>query len=301
MTTIPAKTIYLSNKDLLKEIHHSKMTYCWVEKPEYYYYDLIIGDLTKFHNRKNIQFPKGAITTARENRVNRIAAQALEKAELAWKEKGQKGPKPKLDQFLTDPKKVPLEELVIRVPSFEHIPEEPGRKNKPKITADLHSKVNFPPFKHFMYVNDAWVEVARSHWRGSISNGEFCVAHGKVTEKLARMYIKLCERYSMRSNWRGYTYVEEMRGQALLQLSQIGLQFDEYKSSNPFAYYTAAITNSFTRVLNMEKRNQNIRDDLLQEAGQMPSWSRQLEHIAKTAATKERDAALTEEAKEDNV
>ena len=134
MTTIPAKTIYLSNKDLLKEIHHSKMTYCWVEKPEYYYYDLIIGDLTKFHNRKNIQFPKGAITTARENRVNRIAAQALEKAELAWKEKGQKGPKPKLDQFLTDPKKVPLEELVIRVPSFEHIPEEPGRKNKPKIT-----------------------------------------------------------------------------------------------------------------------------------------------------------------------
>lgn len=300
MSTIPTKTIYLSNKDLLKEIHHSKMTYCWVKGPEYYYCDLIIGDLAKFHNRKNTQFPKGAITTARENRVNRMAAQAMEKAEFNWRMTGQKGNKPKQDQFMTDPKKIPVEELVIRVPCFDHIPEEPGRKNKPKIKADLHAKVNFPPFKHYSFINDEWVEVARSHWKGDIDTGEFSTTHGKVTDKLARMYLKLCERYSMRSNWRGYTYVEEMRGQALLQLSQIGLQFDEFKSSNPFAYYTAAITNSFTRVLNVEKKNQNIRDDLLQEAGQMPSWSRQLEHIAKTAANKERDAALNESSKEDD-
>jgi hypothetical protein len=66
-----------------------------------------------------------------------------------------------------------------------------------------------------------------------------------------------------------------MRGQAILQLSQIGLQFDESKSENPFAYYTAAVTNSFTRVLNIEKKNQNIRDDMLQENGLMPSMTRQ--------------------------
>jgi hypothetical protein len=66
-----------------------------------------------------------------------------------------------------------------------------------------------------------------------------------------------------------------MRGQALLQLSQIGLQFDESKSQNPFAYYTAAITNSFTRILNLEKKNQNIRDDVLEMNGLNPSWTRQ--------------------------
>jgi hypothetical protein len=96
-----------------------------------------------------------------------------------------------------------------------------------------------------------------------------------MTNKLAHMFIKLCERYATRSNWRGYTYNEEMRGQALLQLSQIGLQFDESKSQNPFAYYTAAITNSFTRVLNIEKKNQNIRDDILEMNGLNPSWTRQ--------------------------
>jgi hypothetical protein len=104
---------------------------------------------------------------------------------------------------------------------------------------------------------------------------KFSRYHGTMTRKLAHMFIKLCERYATRSNWRGYTYNEEMRGQALLQLSQIGLQFDESKSQNPFAYYTAAITNSFTRILNLEKKNQNIRDDMLEQAGLNPSWTRQ--------------------------
>ena len=90
--------------------------------------------------------------------------------------------------------------------------------------------------------------------------------------------MKLVERYSQRGNWRGYTYVDEMRGTALVQLAQIGLQFNEAKSDNPFAYYTATITNSFTRVLNMEKKNQNLRDDLLEQAGAMPSLTRQMKH-----------------------
>jgi len=83
-----------------------------------------------------------------------------------------------------------------------------------------------------------------------------------------------------------------MRGQALLQLSQIGLQFDESKSDNPFAYYTAVLTNSFTRIVNIEKKNQLIRDDLLMESGQMPSFTRQLEHEYATIIEKERALAL---------
>ena len=96
-----------------------------------------------------------------------------------------------------------------------------------------------------------------------------------MTNNLARMFLKLCERYATRGNVRGYTYNDEMRGQAILQLTQIGLQFDESKSDNPFAYYTAAVTNSFVRIINIEKRNQNIRDDILEMNGMNPSWTRQ--------------------------
>jgi len=139
-----------------------------------------------------------------------------------------------------------------------------------------HVRLNFPPFWHYrLDENKQPFVVGKSHWKGTLDGGEFCRDHGKMTNKLATMFIKLCERYATRSNWRGYTYNEEMRGQALLQLSQIGLQFDESKSQNPFAYYTAAITNSFTRVLNIEKKMQNIRDDILEMNGLNPSWTRQ--------------------------
>jgi hypothetical protein len=139
-----------------------------------------------------------------------------------------------------------------------------------------HVRLNFPPFFHYRLDEEKQpFLVGKSHWRGPLASGEFCKEHGKMTNKLAHMFIKLCERYATRSNWRGYTYNEEMRGQALLQLSQIGLQFDESKSQNPFAYYTAAITNSFTRVLNIEKKMQNIRDDILEMNGLNPSWTRQ--------------------------
>jgi hypothetical protein len=141
---------------------------------------------------------------------------------------------------------------------------------------EKHVRLNFPPFYHYrLDENKQPFQVGKSHWIGDFDSGEFSKDHGQATRTLATMYMKLCERYATRSNWRGYTYNEEMRGQALLQLSQIGLQFDESKSQNPFAYYTAAITNSFTRILNLEKKNQNIRDDMLEQAGLNPSWTRQ--------------------------
>jgi hypothetical protein len=208
-----------------------------------------------------------------------MQAAAYQAAIAEWEAaKGKASTKPKQDQFEVNPKKIPVTDLVVRMMTFEHIPLEPGRKNNPKSIADHRSKVNFPPFKHFVQNEDGtWREVLRSHWKGDLETGEFCVTHGQITNRLGAMFLKLCERYSLRSNWRGYSYVDEMRGQALIQLTQIALQFDEGKSQNPFAYYTAAVTNSFTRVLNVEKRQRDIRDDMLQDSGQMPSWTRQME------------------------
>ena len=165
--------------------------------------------------------------------------------------------------------------------TFEHSPDEPGRKANPKTVADHKVKLPCPPFKHYVIDGNDIREVGISHFNSKTK--EFDIVTGRVTATLANMYIKLVERYSQRANWRGYTYIDEMRGQALLQLTQIGLQFNEAKSDNPFAYYTAAVNNSFTRVLNIEKKNQGIRDDLLENSGQAPSWTRQLEHEMKSS------------------
>lgn len=264
-----AKKNYLNNKDILKQIHKSKMTYCFVENENAYDYDLILDNVN--------EIDKKAIEKAKVNKAARMQAQSYQAAMAMHDPKNYRN-KPKQKDFAVDVDTLDEKELVFRVMTYEHIPLEPGRKKNPKTEADEKARVNFPPFKHYVLNGKKPREVARSHWKGDLTEGEFSVDNGRITAELGRMFLKLVERYSYRSNWRGYSYVDEMRGQALLQLSSIGLLFNEQRSDNPFAYYTAALTNSFTRVLNMEKRNQGIRDDILQEQGHMPSYTRQLEH-----------------------
>jgi hypothetical protein len=219
-----------------------------------------------------------AIAQARKARAKRLTQQAWEEA----KSKMSRKHKLKMADFEVSPRKIDKTDLVFRVMSFDHIPEDLQRKSNPKTVADRHTKVNFPPFQHYRLDNKGKLKcVGKSHWIGGMNNGYFSITHGKITNELAKMYMKLCERYGTRSNWRGYTYNDEMQSQALMQLSQIGLQFDESKSENPFAYYTAAITNSFTRILNIEKKNQNIRDDIMEQNNLMPSMTRQMQDLIK--------------------
>jgi len=287
-----ARNNYLNNKDILKEIHKSKNSYCFYETPDVADYDMIVPDVKKI-NKKNIM-------QARKDRAVRLQKLAHEVATAD-------GTKRKLDEFEIKLKDVLDTDVVFRVMTWDHIPVDDVKSRKAAVKAleleddgparseydddelDIagntkYVKVNFPPFEHYK-VDKAGepILVGRSHWKGNLKTGTFSKDHGKMTPKLAHMFIKLCERYATRSNWRGYTYNDEMRSQALLQLSQIGLQFDEFKSQNPFAYYTAAITNSFTRVLNIEKRNQNLRDDILEMNNLTPSYTRQGMKISATS------------------
>ena len=266
MTTIITptgkKVKYLNNRDLLAEIHRSKCSFSSFTSPEHSQHDIILANLEKVNRL--------TIAEAKRNRAKRLGLEAFAAARMS----GDK--KIKLAECTPDPKTIAKTDLVFRIMTFDHIPLAPGRKKTTKTTADAHDKVNFPPYQHWKFDDtETLICVGKSHWKGPLDTGKFSKDHGRITENLGRMFIKLSERYAQRSNWRGYTYVEEMRGQAILQLSQIGLQFDESKSENPFAYYTAAVTNSFTRVLNIEKKNQNIRDDMLEEAGLTPSLTRQ--------------------------
>ena len=259
---------YLNNRDLLKQIHLSKNTYCSYVSAEDSNYDIILKDVKKIN--------ASAISQARKNRAKKMTQEAWETAKA---NAGRKN-KLKMSDFEVSPRKIAKTDLVFRIMTFDHIPGDLKRKNNPKTIADKHTKVNFPPFQHYRIDAKGKPKcVGKSHWIGGMANGSFSCTHGKITSELAKMYMKLCERYGTRSNWRGYTYNDEMQSQALMQLSQIGLQFDESKSENPFAYYTAAITNSFTRILNIEKKNQNIRDDIMEQNNLMPSMTRQMSEL----------------------
>jgi hypothetical protein len=265
ISIIPVKKInYLNNKDMLKEIHRSKTSFCEYIDPKYIDYDVIVENLDDIYNAEVQEKGKAA-------RAARMSVTAYEAA-LANTVSTSKADRPRLSEHKVKPDTISVDDLVFRVLGFDHIPLAPGRKKNPKNEADNYIKLNFFPFKHYIIENGSAKEVGRSHSK----KGKFNLEQGSITPKLARMFILMVNKYAQRGNWRGYTYLDEMKGQALLQLAQMGLQFDEYKSDNPFSYYTASVSNSFTRVLNLEKKNQDLRDDLLVDSGASPSFSRQL-------------------------
>ena len=284
---------------MLREIHKSKITYCsFRDRAMDSQQDFIVESTDEIFQKRKVAVGKdendlpiyknrNVLTLAKEARALRLTK----------------------DGMPTDASDVNIEDIVFRVMTMEHIPLVPKKLSKAAqakkaakekanaifeelmddddediVSAEdpnvimVPMRVNFPPFYHYRVLDTKTHElllVGKSHWKGDLISGKFSKDHGRTTDTLATMYVKLCERYATRSNWRGYTYNDEMQGSALVQLSQIGLQFNEFKSQNPFAYYTAAVTNSFTRVLNIEKRMQEIRDDILEANGLTPSWTRQ--------------------------
>lgn len=260
-TSDTPKIKYLTNKDLLAEIHKSKISFCWFADKKYADYDIILPSVKKITKKLQKELLKKKVEKI--NAARELEARARKKPN---------------DWVAITTKDLNPEDIVFRVMTNEHIPVDHNRESKTKEDGDQYTRLIFPAFKHYILKDNTLIEVGRSHWKGDLETGEFCQNHGKITNNLAKMFMRLVERYGQRGNWRNYTYIEEMKSQAILQLCQMGLKFDESRSQNPFSYYTASVSNSFTRVLNLEKRNQTIRDDILLMNGHNPSFSRQVDN-----------------------
>ena len=272
MVTKPKRKKYLNNADLLREIHISKMSYCWVLDDAYNMYDYIVFDES--------EITEELLELASAERIKRINSSTIDKirAEHSFTAKKAKEYADEKNLLLHD---VPIDEVVIRVITNEHIPFIENTENEKKI------RTNFEPFKHYIADESGELyEVARSHWKGTPEEGKFNLTHGRITNELGKMFIKLAEEISHKPNYRNYTYLDEIMGDARIQLVKNALLFTEsilYKKVkpavqlNPFAYYTSFVNNAFRSVLNSEKNVRNIRDDLLELQGFNPSHTRQIE------------------------
>ena len=127
---------YLNNKDMLKEIHKSKASFCSYVDSEYAQYDIILPSIEKINVR--------TIAEAKRNKAKRLGTADYESRKLA-------GEKIKQAECEIDYRKITKEELIFRIMTFDHIPDEPGRKKTPKTVADTKTKLNFPPFQHYKF------------------------------------------------------------------------------------------------------------------------------------------------------
>lgn len=125
-------------------------------------------------------------------------------------------------------------------------------------------------------IKEKMEEVLRSHWKGdTIETGEFCITHGKLSTPLVYMMMMLVDQFAKSGNWSGYTYLDDMKSSAIVQLCDVVLKFEEKKSSNPFAYLTQIVSMKFTATLNSEKIQRKIKSIMLQDMGYDPTFGEQ--------------------------
>jgi len=109
------------------------------------------------------------------------------------------------------------------------------------------------------------------------------------TPTLSNMFMLLVARYGKKYSYANYTYNDDMQAYALMMLVKTWRSFNPAKSSNPFAFFTQCIKNSFIQYLNQEKKQRNIRDEMLVDKGLTPSYTFQLEHEQKSRDRHESD------------
>jgi len=264
MSTQRKPVNYLNNADLLREIHASKRTYC-AYLDGMYDYDAIVHAVDVPPSDWPSLITPDVLELAIKTRAARLNTTEVEPSELVFRMMTWEH----IPLVPTPPSKSAKKTLAQQ--TFEQSEEEIATE---EVVKEQRARVNFPPFQQIRLTPESVEVVAKSHWRGDLDGGMFCSDHGTLTNALAKMFITLCQRYASKYNFRGYSYNDELVGSAILQLTYVGLRFNEAKSANPFAFFTTVMSNAFKRVLVIEKKSQTIRDDLMEMSNLNPSWSR---------------------------
>ena len=83
---------------------------------------------------------------------------------------------------------------------------------------------------------------------------------GVWSERMGEMVLLIASNYATKGNFAGYTWIEDMIGEAVLTCFKYMKNFDRTKSSNPFAYITQICRNAFINYIKKQQRHSVIKD-----------------------------------------
>ncbi len=309
---ITEKKYFLKNSNLLEEVHKSKLTYCCYENEEYGNYDIICDDYTLItpnillhffqkHPNKNhiiirVMTDEHVIEHCKNNKINLQELKMSpfkhflvkkEDFEKVYEDYGNNlSTIQELNRDIDDLKEeIKNHNKNIRYYQLEKDKQEPFKESvllcKSKIKEHIE-KIKQLSESFSLELMKFSLEVLRSHWNGkSIEDGYFDVSQGKLTDGLVYMIIMLVDQYAKSGNWVGYTYLEDMKGSALVHLCDVALKFEESKSNNVFSYFTQIASNKFKATLNLEKIQSKIKSQMLQDVGYNATFNEQTNELFK--------------------
>ena len=88
----------------------------------------------------------------------------------------------------------------------------------------------------------------------------------RMPEFVGECIMKIVDRFALSGNWRGYTYIDEMKAEAINVCVRYSHNFDIKKSGNAFAYFTQLTYNAFLQVMAKEKNQTAIKTKAISES-----------------------------------
>lgn len=119
-----------------------------------------------------------------------------------------------------------------------------------------------PRPKNYLNNDQLIVEIEKSRERFQRGHNKKRTPAESLTPELVNMLVLLVDKYASRWNWRGYSFIEDMKSEALLSLCQNALKFNPEKSDNGFGYYTQIIKYAFLTYMDREGKQSKIRDQI---------------------------------------
>lgn len=300
------KKYFLKNSSLMEEVHKSKLTYCCYEKEEYSNYDIICEDyslitpniILNFFEKNSTrdyviiriltdehvkEYCKNEKLNLQELKMEPVKYFLITKSDfdLVYNDYGKNVSKiqeynKKIDELKEEIKN---NKKSIRYYQLEKDKQEPFKQKIIELKDEVNSYIDNIKELSDMFSNEILKyakEVLRSHWKGeTIESGTFSTSHGKLTDNLVYMIIMLVDQYAKSGNWVGYSYLDDMKGAALVHLCDVALKFEESKSNNAFSYFTQTAANKFKATLNLEKMQSKIKSRMLQDSGYNATFNEQ--------------------------
>jgi len=110
------------------------------------------------------------------------------------------------------------------------------------------------------YINNAQFCDLLKEYKADCLEAENCdLPLPRIPEKIGEAFLLIVTRLSSRGNFSGYTYKEEMVGDAIENCIVAAHNFDPSKSQNPFAYFTQIAWYAFLRRIEKEKKQTYVK------------------------------------------
>jgi len=131
----------------------------------------------------------------------------------------------------------------------------------------IPTPIRIAPRKKVNYVDNARMYAdLKAHREVALKADKNGKERPRMSEYLGECFLKIAQHTATKSNFKSYTYKDDMISDGVENCLIYALNFDPSKSKNPFGYFTTVIHFAFIRRIMKEKKHTYIKYKMMEKA-----------------------------------